>query len=107
MVVSKARLIQVKTEHGYGWSDNREKQEWDYAPDSFHASVDQREKEWFDKIVPVLEGKVLEDGHKYDGYFVMLSQRHEHWDGVVNVTLEADGRRLQGFGNIELASFND
>ena len=100
------RTVQVRPIHGWGWSDTAEAA-WDYVPEPFEANVTAKTETWYGRQVPTLQGAVSEGQHEFSGYSVLLSPRHEEWDGFVNITLQStDGRKLAGMGTMDLASFN-
>ena len=101
------RTVEVRTFAGWQWSDTDPATPWDYVPPPFHAEVTPKVEVWYDKPVRILEGVVAEPSHEMNGFSVLLSERHDPWDGDVNVTLKSPtGRELRGFGSIDLASFN-
>ena len=106
MVVSD-RLVEVQTIPGWQWSDTDPGTAWDYVPLPFHAEVTPKTEVWFDKPVRTLQGIVFVSRFSLFVFSVLLSERHDPWDGFVNITLKSeDGREVRGFGMIELASFD-
>jgi hypothetical protein len=100
-------MVDVQTFAGWQWSDTDPATSWDYVPPPFHAEVIPKTEVWYDKPVRTLQGIVREPSHPMNGFSVLLSARHDPWDGDVNVTLKSDaGRQLRGFGKIDLASFD-
>ena len=99
------RSVSVKTFAGWGWADTQETG-WDFVPAPFEADVTLGSELWYEELVPTLRGIVTRsDG--LTGFTVLLSPRHQPWDGDVNVTLESkDGRKLKGFGSIDMKSFS-
>lgn len=100
------RTVQVRPIRGCGWS-NSEEQPWDYVPEPFEADVTPKTEIWYERQVPTLQGTVSHEEHEFFGYSVVLSPRHEQWDGFVNISLTSvDGRKAAGMGTMDMASFN-
>ena len=100
-----ARSVEVKGFYGWGWADSKHPEKIDCIPAPFHASVTQGTETWFGKSIKTLRGVVDQPDHELNGFEVLLSPRHERWDGNVNVSLKGEGRELAGFGEISLVSF--
>jgi hypothetical protein len=107
VVVTTTRIIEVHPFYGWGWADSAEEKEWDFIPAPFHAELTPGSEVWFGKTARTLKGIVTEPSHEMDGYSLLLSERHDPWDGDVNITMTSPaGRELSGFGSIDLASFD-
>ena len=84
------RLVSVKPIQGYGWTDGEKSIE---TPQPFEALVEQHGAE--------LSGQVR-DGIFQEGQ-LLLSKRHEVWDGLVNVAIRLPkGAGAYGFGEIPI-----
>ncbi|MBO9575273.1 MAG: hypothetical protein J7494_06030 [Sphingobium sp.] len=100
------KRIKVHPLYGWGWSDSAGDATPFNVPESFEAVVASGSEVWFGKTMPTLRGTVHTDKHPLDGFTISMSPRHEPWDGDVNISLESGaGRRLDGFGSIDIASF--
>ena len=106
MVVSATRVVAVNPFYGWGWSDSEQKMAPDDIPPPFQATVSQGCEEWFGKAVKTLRGLIDQPNHPLNGFEILMSPRHDPWDGHINVSLaDNSGRELVGFGEISLASF--
>ena len=99
------KRVAVEPFYGWGWTDSKDV-DWDAVPEAFMTEVDLGEEVWGGQAVKTLRGNVIEPGHELHGCSVLLSPRHSPWDGHVNVELKSiDGRQLNGFASIDIASF--
>jgi hypothetical protein len=99
------KQVAIEPTYGWGWIDNKDA-DWDAVPRAFMAEVDLSEEVWSGQAVKTLRGSVTESDHELNGFSVLLSPRHNPWDGHVNVELKSvDGRQVNGFASIDIASF--
>jgi hypothetical protein len=105
MVVMSSKRVAVTPVYGWGWSDSNDA-DLVLTPQAFTAEVEQDKQLWSGQSVKTLRGNVVEPAHELDGFSILISPRHNPWDGVVNVELKSiDGRQLNGFASIDIASF--
>ena len=91
-MVTVSHLVSVQPTYGWGWTDGQDGIE---TPPPFQANLSRNEDE--------LTGQVIGAGHPYEGARLILSRRHQDWDGCVNVEIHAPDRAtVYGYAKIPI-----